>query len=89
MENEEMITLAEAEKRYGVSRDGIYYHVRKGNLTTYKKMGDRKSYLKVSDLDALAGFRPSTRTGVAKPATLEVFLDEVATGDFSKWQITN
>jgi predicted DNA-binding protein (UPF0251 family) len=58
---EELITLDEAARRYGISRDGIYYHVRAGNLTTYKKLGDKKAYVKTAEMEALK-VRPSSGT---------------------------
>jgi hypothetical protein len=60
MENEEMITLQEATERYHLSRDGIYYHVRKGNIKTYKRVGDKKAYVSVPELEKLLEFRVST-----------------------------
>lgn len=65
-ENEEMIPVDEAAKRYGITRDGVYYHVRRKNLTTYKVLGDKKAYVKVADMEALRS-RPSAGKGVESP----------------------
>lgn len=58
-ETEGMIPIEEAVKRYGITRDGIYYYVRRKKLTTYRIMGDKRAFVKVADMDALR-VRPST-----------------------------
>ena len=62
-EQEEMIPIEEAVKRYGITRDGIYYHVRQKRLTTYRIIGDKRAFVKVSDMEALR-VRPSSGKGV-------------------------
>jgi hypothetical protein len=55
---EEMIPVEEAVKRYGITRDGLYYHVRQKNLQTYKVLGDKRAFVKVADMEVLR-IRPS------------------------------
>lgn len=61
-----MIPVDEAAKRYGITRDGVYYHVRRKNLTTYKVLGDKKAYVRIADMEALRA-RPSAGKGVESP----------------------
>jgi hypothetical protein len=63
---EEMIPVDEAAKRYGITRDGVYYHVRRKALTTYRVLGDKRAYVKVADMEALRA-RPSAGKGVESP----------------------
>lgn len=63
MNEEEMIPIEEAVKRYGITRDGIYYYVRQKKLTTYRIMGDKRAFVKVADMDALK-VRASSGKGV-------------------------
>lgn len=58
-----MLPVDEAAKRYGITRDGIYYYVRQKKLTTYRVLGEKKAYVKVSDMEALRA-RPSAGKGV-------------------------
>ena len=64
-ERNELLTLDEAAQRYGLSREGIYYHRRKGNLKIYKRAGDKKSYVSIAEMDKLTSFKAVEETGSA------------------------
>lgn len=63
MNIKDMLTLAEVEQEYGLKRSTVYKYIRKGSITAYKRAGDRRSYIKRSELDQLTTFQPrATRT---------------------------
>ena len=55
--NEEMVTLADAAKDLGVSVPTFYRALGKENIPTFKKIGDRRAYVRVSDVEKLRGYR--------------------------------
>lgn len=63
MNIKDMLTLAEVEREYGLKRSTVYNYIKKGSITPYKRVGDRRSYFKRSELDKLTEFQPrETRT---------------------------
>lgn len=63
MNSKDMLHLAEVEREYGLKRSTMYSYVKKGLITPYKRVGDRKSYFKRRELEVLTEFRP--RKGVS------------------------
>ncbi|GAI71283.1 unnamed protein product [marine sediment metagenome] len=64
-EFQNMLIIDEIEHEYGLKRSTLYFYVRKGLLTPYKKIGDRKSYFKKSEVENLLQFQPR-KTSVDK-----------------------
>ena len=58
MTEEKMLTLAEAAEELGVGTTSLYRYIRKENLTIYRRIGDRRGYLRAEDVDGLKGFMP-------------------------------
>lgn len=57
-EFQNMLTIDEIEHEYGLKRSTLYIYTRKGLLTPYKKIGDRKSYFKKFEVEYLLQFQP-------------------------------
>ncbi|MBN9387762.1 MAG: hypothetical protein J0I20_06925 [Chloroflexi bacterium] len=64
----DLIPIEEAVRRYGITRDAIYYHAKKKNLTTFRKIGDKRAYVRVSDME---GLRLRATAGQEAPAMTE------------------
>ena len=76
----EMLTLAEAEQRYGVKRATLYRYVQQGKLQTYRRGMDRRVYVRSADIEALREFRtrpPATGLTVAAIERAREFQREV------------
>lgn len=58
MADEQMITLSEAAAALGVAMTSLYRYIRKFDLQTYHKLGDKRGYLRAADVDRLKGFLP-------------------------------
>ena len=58
MNVKDMLTLTEVEREYGLKRSTVYKYIRMGSITPYKRAGDRRSYIKRSELDKLTEFKP-------------------------------
>lgn len=54
---DELLTLAQAEQRYGVKRSTLYRYIRRGDLPTYRRAMDKRVYVRRADLEALRRFR--------------------------------
>jgi hypothetical protein len=52
-----LVTLADAEREYGVKRSTLYRYVRQGDLKTYRRAMDRRTYIRRADLVRLRCFR--------------------------------
>ncbi len=50
-QKEEYISLDEAAKKLGVSRPTIYKMIARGILRKFKKIGDKKTYIPVGDIE--------------------------------------
>jgi len=50
LQEEKLITIKDAVEDLGVSRATIYARMRRNRIAPLRKLGDRKSYLKESDL---------------------------------------
>ena len=57
MPADRLLTLEEAEQRYGVRRSTLYRYIQKGALPTYRRAMDRHVYIRQSDLEVLRQFR--------------------------------
>lgn len=55
---EKMITLKEAAAELGIVVATLYRYIAKYKFKTYRKVGDRRSYLRVQDVQSLKGFIP-------------------------------
>jgi predicted DNA-binding transcriptional regulator AlpA len=53
----DLIDLLEAAKLSGLSREGIYYHAKKGNLKIYRRVGQKKSFVSKAELENLISFK--------------------------------
>lgn len=71
LSDDEMLTLEEAEEQYGVKRSTLYRYLRKGQLTTYRRVMDRRVYLRRAQLDALRRFHPTEQPGRPTIAAIE------------------
>ncbi len=61
---DQLLTLEEAEQRYGVKRSTLYRYIRRGDLPTYRRAMDRRVYVRQADLETLRRFRqPEARRG--------------------------
>lgn len=58
--SDDMLTLADAERLYGVKRATLYRYVQRGALRTYRRAMDRCTYVRRQDLEALRSFRSAT-----------------------------
>ncbi len=56
---DQMLTLEEAERWYGVKRSTLYRYIRRGILPTYRRALDRHVYVRRADLDELRRFQRS------------------------------
>lgn len=50
---QEMLTLEEAERRYGIKRAPLYRYVQKGVLDTYRRGMDKRACVRRVDIEAL------------------------------------
>ncbi len=57
-EERDWLTVQEAAQELDISLSTLYRYVRLYHLTLYRKIGDRRSYLRVADLESLRGFQP-------------------------------
>jgi len=58
MDQQSMLTLDEVERDFALKRSTVYVYVRKGVLTPYRKVGDRRSYFMRSEIENLVQFQP-------------------------------
>jgi len=58
---EDMLTLNQVEREFGLKRSTLYRYVAKGELSTYRIVGDRRAYVKREDVFKLRKFRPSQK----------------------------
>lgn len=70
-QDDEFLTLEEAERHFGLKRSTLYRYVQKGQLSTYRRSGDRKAYVRRSDLEALRRLTLPRRTGRLSMEALE------------------
>ncbi|MBI2865413.1 MAG: helix-turn-helix domain-containing protein [Chloroflexi bacterium] len=54
----QMITIDEAEQEFGMKRATIYKYAKRGDIRTYRRPGDRKSYVQRDEMKRLREFRP-------------------------------
>ena len=67
--NPEMLTLADAQREYGVKRATLYRYARQGRLTVYRRGMDRRAYVRRADMEALRCFQPmAPRRGLTMEA---------------------
>lgn len=70
MENDsEMVTIDEAEHEFGMKRATIYKYAKRGDITTYRRPGDRKSYVRRDEMRRLREFRPRYSVDQPDPAS--------------------
>ena len=58
MSEADMLTLEEAEREYGLKRSTLYRWAKRGQVQVYRRPGDRKSYVRRSEVEKLKEFRP-------------------------------
>lgn len=58
MEEQAMITLTEAADELGVGMTSLYRYIKKYDLKTFRKLGDKRGYLRLADIERLKGFTP-------------------------------
>ena len=58
MDQQGMLTIDEVEREFALKRSTLYRYVRRGLLTPYKRVGDRRSYFKRSEIENLIQFQP-------------------------------
>ncbi len=63
---EDMLTLDEVEKEYGLKRSTLYRYVAKDELSTFRIVGDRRAYVKREDVVKLREFRPREKRNKTK-----------------------
>lgn len=67
MTEERMLTLAEAAAELGVGISSLHRYIRKYGLQTYRKIGDKRGYLRMVDVEHLKGFTPKEERGPTRP----------------------
>jgi hypothetical protein len=60
-ERRDWVTVQEAARGLDISLSTLYRYVRLYRLTVYRRIGDRRSYLSVADLESLRGFQPKAQ----------------------------
>lgn len=58
MAEDDMVTVTDAAAELNIGVTSLYRHVKKLGLMTYKRIGDKKSYLRREDMEKLKGFMP-------------------------------
>lgn len=58
---EDMLTVDQVEKEFGLKRSTLYRYVAKGKLSTHRRVGDRRAYVKREDVVKLIEFKPSEK----------------------------
>ena len=58
MNTKDMLNFADVEQAYGLKRSTVYKYIKEGSITPYKRVGDRRSYFKRSELEKLTEFQP-------------------------------
>jgi predicted site-specific integrase-resolvase len=54
----EMLTLEEVDRDYGVKRATLYRYAQKGHIKIYRRGMDRRAYVRRSDIEAIRSFHP-------------------------------
>jgi excisionase family DNA binding protein len=52
------MSVRDAAERYGVSQATLYNLLRRGELHRFRRSGDKKTYLKIEELDRVLRPRP-------------------------------
>lgn len=68
---DELLTLEEAQRWYGVKRSTLYRYIRRGDLPTYRRAMDRHVYVRRADLEALRRFQRPKPPGGPTLAAVE------------------
>jgi hypothetical protein len=68
---QDMISIEEAEREYGIKRSTLYRYVKKGELQTFHRGMDRRAYVRRSDLETLRRFRTNEERGVLTLEAIE------------------
>lgn len=55
---DDMVVLADAARELGVSVATLYRTLAREGIQTFRKLGDRRAYLRREDVERLRGFRP-------------------------------
>lgn len=55
---ERMLTLRQAADILSVSLPTLYRHLASRGMSTFHRIGDRRSYLRLRDVETLRDFRP-------------------------------
>jgi predicted DNA-binding transcriptional regulator AlpA len=63
---EEWLTIDQVEKEFGLKRSTLYRHVAQGEISTQRRVGDRRAYVKREDVVKLLEFKPSERRSKTK-----------------------
>jgi hypothetical protein len=58
MTEEPMVSLKEAATELDVTEKTVFALIRRHSLTKFSKPGDKRTYLRKSDVDALKKFQP-------------------------------
>jgi len=58
MDQQNMLTIDEVEREFTLKRSTLYHYVRRDLITPYKRVGDRRSYFKRSEIENLIQFQP-------------------------------
>lgn len=56
MTEEKMIAVPDAIAELGVSRNAFYRALASRGIETFKKLGDKRAFIKAEDLEALKGY---------------------------------
>jgi predicted site-specific integrase-resolvase len=54
---DDIVSVDDAVERTGISRNTLFRLIRAGSLTRVKRAGDRRTYLKLSELSTQRSFR--------------------------------
>ena len=58
---EDMLTIDQIENEFGLKRSTLYRYVAKGELSTHRRIGDRRAYVKRKDVVRLIKFKPGEK----------------------------
>ncbi|MDO8690940.1 MAG: helix-turn-helix domain-containing protein [Dehalococcoidia bacterium] len=60
---EELLTLEQVTKLYGVKRSTLYRYIQKGYLSTYRRAMDKRVYVLRAEMETLRRFRATESPG--------------------------
>jgi len=66
--DDELIPLQEAAHILGMHRTTLHVYIRRGDLATFRRIGDRRTYVRLSKVETLRLARLNSSSGRALPS---------------------